>query len=262
MINEAQAVAIRSPEGLLFRLYPAGLYRRFLALVVDFFLLALLLSQLAMLLAVFAYVGLALRIVLGFVLPLVYHVACEWLWRGQTVGKWLMGIYVCDVDGGQLALSQVLVRNLFRAVDFLPGAYLVGMICAGVDSHGRRLGDLAARTLVVSQQTTWQPSNSSAIQVHRNALRDYPQLALRLRQRLPAELLVLCYQSLLRRDELSAEAQVRVSSALSAALQDIAPFPDELLATLPAEQIVRNAVALAVAERHLAASSSSGGAGR
>lgn len=29
MINEAQAVAIRSPEGLLFRLYPAGLYRRF-----------------------------------------------------------------------------------------------------------------------------------------------------------------------------------------------------------------------------------------
>ena len=262
MIRDSQAVVIRSPEGLLFRLYPAGLYRRFLALVLDFCLLLLIMSQLAMLLAVFSYLGLALRIVLGFLLPLVYQVSCEWFWRGQTVGKWLMGIYVCDIDGGQLAFSQVLVRNLFRVVDFLPGAYLVGMICAGVDPLGRRLGDIAARTLVVSQPTTWEPTNGNAIHVHRNALREYPQLALRLRQRLPAELLILCYQSLLRRDDLCAEAQVRVFAALTAALRDIASFPDELLATLPAEQLVRNALALVIVDRHLGTSTVDNGAGR
>lgn len=262
MSHEAQAVTIRSPEGLLFRLYPAGFYRRFLALMLDFFLLGLVMSQISLLLAVFASVGMALHTVLGFLLPLLYHVACEWFWRGQTLGKWLMGIQVCDIDGGQLAFSQVLVRNLFRCVDILPGGYLLGMIAAFVDPHGRRLGDLAARTMVVCQQTTWQPTDNSAIRVHRNALRDYPQLALRLRQRLPADLLMLCYQSLLRRSELNAEAQVRVFSALSSAMEDLAPFPDELQTALPAEQIVRHALALVVEDRHPAGNAGDGGAGR
>ena len=38
----------------------------------------------------------------------------EWLWRGQTVGKRLLGLRVVDADGLRLEPSQVIVRNLMR----------------------------------------------------------------------------------------------------------------------------------------------------
>lgn len=68
-------------------------------------------------------------------------------WAGQTVGKRLVGIAVCDADGTPPALRRALVRNLLRPVDFLV-FYLVGAVVATVAGEERRLGDLAAGTVV------------------------------------------------------------------------------------------------------------------
>ncbi len=46
-----------------------------------------------------------------------------------------------------------MIRNLVRLVDFLPGAYGLGLVTMFIDSKARRLGDLAANTLVVREQT-------------------------------------------------------------------------------------------------------------
>jgi uncharacterized RDD family membrane protein YckC len=78
-----------------------------------------------------------------------YYVFFEMLWNGQTPGKRWTGLRVIRADGTPITLSESLIRNLTRLVDFLPAAYGVGIITMFIDKQSRRLGDLAAGTLVV-----------------------------------------------------------------------------------------------------------------
>jgi hypothetical protein len=81
----------------------------------------------------------------------------EWLlpawfeaaWNGQTPGKRAMGIAVLNDDGTPLRWPGALTRNLLRAVDFLPLLYGVGLVAMLCNRDFKRLGDLAAGTVVV-----------------------------------------------------------------------------------------------------------------
>ena len=66
-----------------------------------------------------------------------------------TPGKRAMGLAVVADDGTPVTAAASLIRNLLRAVDFLPIAYGTGLVCMLIDRNFRRLGDLAAGTLVV-----------------------------------------------------------------------------------------------------------------
>jgi uncharacterized RDD family membrane protein YckC len=93
----------------------------------------------------------------GIVLLAAFFV--EWLlpaWfeaqmRGQTPGKRLFGIAVLNDDGTPLRWPGALTRNLLRAVDFLPLMYGFGLVCMLLNRDFKRLGDLAAGTVVVYQ---------------------------------------------------------------------------------------------------------------
>src|SRR5262249_6931321 len=85
--------------------------------------------------------------------PLVF----EWLWLGQTPGKRLAGIRVIREDGTAIGLAQSAVRNIVRVVDAMPLAYGLGFAVAMTDRSFRRLGDLAAGTLVVHVDRGAQP---------------------------------------------------------------------------------------------------------
>jgi hypothetical protein len=83
---------------------------------------------------------------------LLYYFASEVMF-GQTVGKRLLGLRVTGIDGGRPSTAAVAGRTLLRIVDWLPVMYLVGfiaMMAGGVPR--RRVGDLAARTVVVRAQ--------------------------------------------------------------------------------------------------------------
>jgi uncharacterized RDD family membrane protein YckC len=84
-----------------------------------------------------------------------YFAVCEWRW-GQTIGKNATGIEVrCegahqrdpfDVDGAErLSYGQASIRNLLRLVDFL----VVGEVMIAADERKQRLGDKAAKTVVL-----------------------------------------------------------------------------------------------------------------
>ncbi|WP_203843324.1 RDD family protein [Winogradskya humida] len=81
------------------------------------------------------------------VLALAYYLLMEGL-LGRTVGKMVTGIRVISEDGGRPGFVSVLVRTLLRLIDGLLG-YLVGLIIVVNSSRRRRLGDMAAKTLVV-----------------------------------------------------------------------------------------------------------------
>ena len=139
----------------------AGLGTRFLAWLLDLGVIALLFTLALMTGSVWegmrAGVGAAFILLATFVVQWGYFLLFEWLWHGQTPGKRALGIRVIQTSGTALSFTQSAVRNLLRVVDGLPllipdlvpVAYGVGFVAAACDRENRRLGDLAAGTLVV-----------------------------------------------------------------------------------------------------------------
>ncbi len=69
---------------------------------------------------------------------------------GQTPGKQLLGIRVVDETTRRpVDMGRAFIRNILRIIDELPFLYLLGFILVEVDQRKRRLGDMAANTIVV-----------------------------------------------------------------------------------------------------------------
>lgn len=80
---------------------------------------------------------------------LLYHPVLEWLQGGITPGKRRAGVRIVTAEGDQPGFWPILVRNLLRIVDSLPALYAVGLTLCVVDGRARRLGDMAAGTVLV-----------------------------------------------------------------------------------------------------------------
>jgi len=79
---------------------------------------------------------------------LLYYTLLEGA-TGRTVGKFITGIRVVDAQTGRNpGLLAALVRTLLRLIDGIL-AYLVGFLVVINSDSRRRLGDMAAKTLVV-----------------------------------------------------------------------------------------------------------------
>ncbi len=86
-----------------------------------------------------------LALLVFFSLWFNYFAICEWRW-GQTIGKNATGIEVRSLDGAErLTYGQASIRNLLRIVDF----FLIGELMIAAGKRKQRLGDLAAKTVVV-----------------------------------------------------------------------------------------------------------------
>ncbi len=242
----ATTLQIRTPEGIVFSQILAGPVIRFLAWVMDFCCI------LALLISVGTVVGL-LRIVSPdfasaasglsyFAISIGYGITCEWLWRGQTVGKKLFRLRVMDAQGLRLEFSQIAVRNLLRFVDGLPLLYLVGGAVCWLHPRHQRLGDIAASTVVVRSPRLAEPDLDQLLTGKFNSLRRYPHLAARLRQAVtPAEAAV-ALQALLRRDDFNPAARVELFEAVAAHFRTKVAFPPEASDGVTDEQYVRNVV--------------------
>ncbi|HVF78930.1 MAG TPA: RDD family protein [Solirubrobacteraceae bacterium] len=87
---------------------------------------------------------------LFFLLTFLYFFATE-LISGQTLGKRVMKLRVVLENGSKAGAGPVAIRNLLRAIDWLPSLYIVGIITIFATGERRiRLGDMAAKTRVVA----------------------------------------------------------------------------------------------------------------
>lgn len=88
--------------------------------------------------------------VIWFVGALAYYFLTESEW-GRTIGKAVCGLRVVRAqDGGQPSVGAIAGRTLLRVVDALPVLYALGLLVVLVNPSRQRIGDLAARTLVVA----------------------------------------------------------------------------------------------------------------
>ncbi len=237
---------IQTPEGVVFSQTLAGPMPRFLAWLVDFavmigfvYVVNLLLMGLSL---ISPELGQAVGVILMFVFNIGYGIALEWLWRGQTVGKRVLRLRVVDAEGLRLQFSQVVLRNLLRAVDMLPLCYGVGGTVALLNAKGQRLGDLAAGTVVVRIPKIQQPDIDQLIGHPYNSLRAHPHLVARLRQQATSADAALALQALMRREELDQNERVRVFETLAQHFKSLTAFPPECSEGLADEQYLRNVV--------------------
>lgn len=143
------AYSIETPEGIDLTLRPAGPVPRILAYGIDTVIRWAVLFVISLLMSFAGKFGLGLFLIVYFVMEWFYPVYFEVMRQGMTPGKKGMGLRVVNDDGTPISWDGSLVRNLLRAVDFLPMFYFFGLIAMLSGSHFRRLGDLAAGTLVV-----------------------------------------------------------------------------------------------------------------
>lgn len=156
---------VDTPENVEFAYDIAGIGSRFLAAIIDTAVLLIALTSVAVVLGVLLpRLGLdpsgrlsesfLLALVFGglFLLTIAYYVLFELFWNGQTPGKRVVGLRTVRSGGRPITFGSSLIRNLIRLADFLPSFYGLGVVVMFIDRQARRLGDLAAGTLVVKER--------------------------------------------------------------------------------------------------------------
>lgn len=99
----------------------------------------------------FQYLAAAFLYLVYFFLQWGYFTFFELVRNGQSPGKKAMRINVIKAGGESLDASTIVLRNLLRAVDGFPFLHFLGGFVSILDKKSRRLGDIAAGTLVVHE---------------------------------------------------------------------------------------------------------------
>lgn len=152
---------IETPEGVILMLQPASFVARSMALLIDmlcqamlFLLLVIIAVVLSILETFFVDFGdslmWGLMVITGFLIYWWYFVFFEVLFKGQTPGKKMMNLKVINDDATPIGWSASMIRNLLRVVDMMPAiTYSVGFLTTVSHPQFKRLGDIAAGTLVI-----------------------------------------------------------------------------------------------------------------
>ncbi len=150
-------LSIETPEQIELRYNLAGIGSRFYAALLD---TSLLLVIIFLGFFVTYYTQFELVSLLGnwlaaisglvvFALFWGYYMIFEITMNGQSPGKRALGLRVIKEGGYPISFADSAIRNLVRIIDFLPIGYGVGLLSMLMNKNWRRLGDLAAGTLVI-----------------------------------------------------------------------------------------------------------------
>ncbi|WP_162795337.1 RDD family protein, partial [Nonomuraea lactucae] len=110
--------------------------------------------------AMFAAVSIALSVLVLVGYPVIFESAS----RGRSLGKLALGLRVVSDDGGPERFRQALFRGLAGVVEFWMFSGAPALISSLVSERGKRLGDVFAGTIVISErgprdlgQALWMP---------------------------------------------------------------------------------------------------------
>jgi uncharacterized RDD family membrane protein YckC len=151
---------VETPEHVRFRYQLAGPARRIIAYVIDLFIRGAIVFAILLVAALGGAIGLdglggaglGMVLVVMFAVEWGYYVLFETLTAGRSIGKRAMRLRVVKQGGLPLGFGDSVLRNLLRAADFLPNLYAIGLLVMSNDRCFRRLGDMVAGTLVISEE--------------------------------------------------------------------------------------------------------------
>jgi uncharacterized RDD family membrane protein YckC len=144
MLDTARRIA--TPEGIELELRLAGPVPRAGAWALDFLLRLAFLFLAAMILGALGGFGKGVFLLMWFFLEWLFPAWCEVYLAGATPGKKALGLAVLHDDGTPVRWPAALARN------FLPLFYGIGLVAMLMNRDFKRLGDLAAGTIVVYRE--------------------------------------------------------------------------------------------------------------
>lgn len=157
MADSDDYLKIDTPENVNFGYEVVGIGSRFIAALIDNLIIFSVLAVVGMVLFVSGSeqtgsILTAIGILISFAIFWGYYIFFEMRWNGRSPGKKLVGLRVIRQDGTPITLTESIIRNLVRIMDFLPTAYGVGIVTMFIDGQSRRLGDMIAGTVVIRDQ--------------------------------------------------------------------------------------------------------------
>lgn len=162
-------LSVETPESVAFAYRLAGLGSRGLAFMLDTLMIGLFAVAEGLLFAgAYWLIGRASEqgaadaapwlvgafIIVVFLTGWGYFIVGEVFGNGRTWGKRWLGLRVVRDDGSRVRAGDSIIRNLMRIADILPGNYAVGMVSILFTRQNKRLGDMAAGTVVIRDETT------------------------------------------------------------------------------------------------------------
>ncbi len=161
----------------------------------------------------------------------LYHYVLELVMRGRTPGKRMAGVRVINRDGSTPGIGALLIRNVFRLIDSLPVFYGVGLITVIATHEHRRIGDIAAGTVLAYENpatpsasapevsTAYAPHDAVAAELVSELLERWPRLTPEARRQLAMQLLArqgMASESLSGADEATLRAHLQRLGAVAA----------------------------------------------
>lgn len=209
-----------TPENIELSYTPAGLGSRFLATALDTIILLLLMLVLFAIAGVLLWATsrfgrpatsliLASAVLGSFLVFFGYYIFFEIIWKGQSPGKRAVGLRVIRDDGLPLNFSASVIRNLIRIIDFMPGTYGAGVLTMCLNKRWKRLGDIAAGTLVVREL-----SGVSPVELRLEAPSDTYEATQLAHPRLTSREYELVREYLVRYRQLTSESIARIEPKL------------------------------------------------
>ena len=172
-------LSIDTPEQIELNYDIAGIGSRFCTALIDSILIGIITVSswfvtraiyLGLLTETFGYWLAAIVGIITFAIHWGYYIVFDLINNGQSPGKRMLNLRVIKEGGYPINFADSAIRNLVRIVDFLPMFYGIGIISMMFDKKWRRLGDLAAGTLVVKERTDLTPNQLIASVAKKNVL--------------------------------------------------------------------------------------------
>lgn len=228
---------ITNPDQVELKFQLAGMGSRFCAGLFDLFFMLLIMIVLLMGLLPFGEIRDLLKesenilstvqgtvlILMAFVVYWGYHVFWETFSRGQSPGKKICQIQVLTDDGLLPSCKHAVIRNLIRTVDAFPGiSYFVAGVAMGIDPNGKRLGDMAAGTIVVRKEHKKSMggcalSARSMVQIEKGKKAEALMLPY---GAVDPKTIALIHRFLMRREELTQEKRAEIALTIASPLYE------------------------------------------
>mgnify|MGYP001109710060 CR=1 FL=1 len=229
---------VDTPENISVSYGVAGIGSRFLAGIIDTLLIGLIYFVLLFAVAYansvmdeWSSVFVAIVVIVMFLITWGYYILFELLWNGQSPGKRLIGLRVVHTGGRPISFIGSAIRNLVRVVDFLPSMYALGVVTMFIDARSRRLGDLAAGTLVIKEERVVTLESLTSNQNNAKYLlplkpgEPIPPLELQHVDQLKMEEFELIHDFLTCRSHLSSSSRARLASQLAQLVSERLQLP-------------------------------------
>ena len=164
-----RTISINTTQNVAIEYELAGLLERILAFVLDTLIVG---AYMCIFTWLWVLLGgssseMIFILIVFFLFPvfIAYHLICEAMWNGQSIGKKALGIKVVKCNGQQMDMGDYGKRWMFRLIDIFLSGGSVAVLTIMSNDYNQRLGDIVGDTCVIKTSPRNQISINDVLKI-------------------------------------------------------------------------------------------------